>query len=314
MTEKPFRPEIEDGRGYPERKPQSDSSIGGTRPVASLDGGISPSESARPSMTAFELHREDCVRGMAELPAASIDIVVTSPPYNLGIRYSKFFDTADRMSYLRWCKTWVAEIARLLSPDGSFFLNVGAAPANPMFPHEVALELRELFVLQNTIHWIKSISIEEQDGEIVSHGHFKPINSQRFLNDCHEYIFHFTKTGRVELDRLALGVPYQDKTNIARWSHTGGRDRRCRGNTWFISYKTIQSRDKERPHPATFPVELAENCIRLHGVEKLTTMLDPFLGIGNSAIAAQRCGVPRFIGFEIDEIYLTEARRRIGER
>ena len=261
----------------------------------------------------FELHREDCVRGMAELPAASIDIVVTSPPYNLGIRYSKFSDTADRMSYLRWCKTWVAEIARLLRPDGSFFLNVGAAPANPMFPHEVALELRELFVLQNTIHWIKSISIEEQDGEIVSRGHFKPINSQRFLNDCHEYIFHFTKTGRVELDRLALGVPYQDKTNIARWSHTGGRDRRCRGNTWFISYKTIQSRDKERPHPATFPVELAENCIRLHGVEKLTTMLDPFLGIGNSAIAAQRCGVSRFIGFEIDEKYLAEARRRIGE-
>jgi len=251
------------------------------------------------------------MRGMAELPAGSIDLVVTSPPYNLGIRYSKFSDTADRMSYLRWCNTWAAEIARLLKTDGSFFLNVGATPANPMFPHELALELRELFVLQNTIHWIKSISIEEQDGEIVSRGHFKPINSQRFLNDCHEYIFHFTKTGRVELDRLALGVPYQDKTNIARWSHTGGRDRRCRGNTWFISYETIQSRDKERPHPATFPVELADKCIRLHGAEKVTTMLDPFLGIGNSAIAAQRCGVPKFIGFEIDEMYLAEAKRRI---
>ena len=267
--------------------------------------------SASLGTTALDLHHEDCVRGMAKLPAASIDLVVTSPPYNLGIRYSEFSDRADRTGYLRWCKTWAAEIARLLKPDGSFFLNVGAAPANPMFPHELVLELRDLFVLQNTIHWIKSISIEEQDGEIVSRGHFKPINSQRFLNDCHEYIFHFTKTGRVELNRLALGVPYQDKTNIARWSHTGGHDRRCRGNTWFIPYETIQSRDKERPHPATFPVELAENCIRLHGVEKVTTMLDPFLGIGNSATAAQRCGVPRFIGFEIDETYLAEAKRRI---
>ena len=312
MIEKPFRPQIEDGCCHRERKRQSGSDREISRSPGEL--GRDPSASVRLGMTVFELHREDCVRGMAELPAASIDIVVTSPPYNLGIRYSKFSDTADRMSYLRWCKTWVAKIARLLRPDGSFFLNVGAAPANPMFPHEVALELRELLVLQNTIHWIKSISIEEQDGEIVSRGHFKPINSKRFLNDCHEYIFHFTKTGRVELDRLALGVPYQDKTNIARWSHTGGRDRRCRGNTWFISYETIQSRDKERPHPATFPVELAENCIRLHGVEKLTTMLDPFLGIGNSAIAAQRCGVPRFIGIEIDEIYLAEARRRIGEK
>lgn len=250
---------------------------------------------------------------MAELPAASVDLVVTSPPYNLGVRYSNFSDTADRPGYLRWCKRWAAEIARLLQPAGSFFLNVGAAPANPMFPHELALELRELFVLQNTIHWVKSISIEEPEGEIVSRGHFKPINSQRFLNDCHEYIFHFSKTGRVELDRLALGVPYQDKTNIARWSHTAGRDRRCRGNTWFIPYQTIQSRDKERPHPATFPIELVENCVRLHGVQKVTTMLDPFLGIGNSAIAAQRCGIPRFIGFEIDETYLAETRRRIAD-
>ena len=241
-------------------------------------------------MTTFCLHNEDCVQGMTKLPAASIDLVVTSPPYNLGIRYSKFSDRADRAGYLHWCKTWAAEIARLLKADGSFFLNVGASPANPMFPHELVLELRDLFVLQNTIHWIKSISIEEKNGQIVSRGHFKPINSRRFLNDCHEYVFHFTKSGGVEIDRLALGVPYQDKSNIARWSHTSGRDRRCRGNTWFIPYETIQSRAKERPHPATFPVELAEWCIKLHGVSCVDTMLDPFLGIGNSAIAAKDWG------------------------
>ena len=198
-------------------------------------------------------------------------------------------------------------------------------------------ELRDLFVLQNTIHWIKSIAIEDRCSRppvgdtaqshrtprsgathreaattIRSHGHFKPINSPRFLNDCHEYVFHFTKSGRVELDRLALGVPYQDKSNIARWSHTRGADLRCRGNTWFVPYETIQSREKERPHPATFPVQLAEWCINLHGASRVHTMLDPFLGIGNSAVAAHRCGVKRFIGFEIDETYLAEAKRRIG--
>jgi site-specific DNA-methyltransferase (adenine-specific) len=264
-------------------------------------------------MTAFDLHHEDCVRGMQLLRDESIDLVVTSPPYNLGVRYSKFSDRADRAGYLRWCKTWAVEIARLLNGDGSFFLNVGASPANPMFPHEIVLGLRDLFVLQNTIHWIKSISIQEKDGKIVSRGHFKPISSRRFLNDCHEYVFHFSKSGCVEIDRLALGVPYQDKSNIARWSHTSGRDRRCRGNTWFIPYETIQSRDKERPHPATFPVELAEWCLKLHGVSRVDTVLDPFLGIGNSAIAAKNCGIPSFIGFEIDEAYLTEAQRRIGD-
>ena len=180
-----------------------------------------------------------------------------------------------------------------------------------MLPNEIGIELRDLFVLQNTIHWIKSITIEDRDADVRSYGHFKPISSKRFLNDCHEYIFHFTKTGHVEIDRLALGVPYQDKSNIARWRHTRGSDLRCRGNTWFIPYETIQSRAKERPHPATFPVQLAEWCIKLHGVSRVRTMLDPFLGIGNSALAAQRCGVKTFIGFEIDETYLAEAKRRI---
>ncbi len=262
---------------------------------------------------------------MQGLPAESVDLVVTSPPYNLGVRYSRFSDSARRAEYLRWCKSWAKEIARLLKSDGSFFLNIGGSPSNPMFPHELLLEIRDLFILQNTIHWIKSISIERgasspvrpvnasrPGSPVESFGHFKPISSRRFLNDCHEYIFHLTKTGRVELDRLALGVPYQDKSNIARWSHTHGRDLRCRGNTWFIPYQTIKSRSKQRPHPATFPVELVENCIRLHGFSRVKTMLDPFLGIGNSAVAAQRRGLEKFIGFEIDETYLAEAKRRIA--
>jgi site-specific DNA-methyltransferase (adenine-specific) len=212
---------------------------------------------------------------------------------------------------LKWCRKWAAEVRRALKPGGSFFLNIGSAPSNPMLPHEIVIELRDLFVLQNAIHWVKSITIEDREGETRSYGHFKPIGSKRFLNDCHEYVFHFTKTGRVEIDRLALGVPYQDKSNIARWSHTRGGDLRCRGNTWFIPYETIQNRSKERPHPATFPVQLVEWCIKLHGVSRVQVMLDPFLGIGNSAIAAQQWGVKKFIGFEIDESYLAEAKRRV---
>jgi site-specific DNA-methyltransferase (adenine-specific) len=266
-------------------------------------------------MTEFDLRQQDCIEGMSRLRDEDVDLVVTSPPYNLGVRYGKFSDRQDRQSYLRWCREWAGEGRRILKPDGSFFLNIGSAPSNPMLPHEIVIELTSAsggFVLQNTIHWIKSIAIQNRDGDLQSHGHFKPINSKRFLNDCHEYIFHFTKTGRVEIDRLALGVPYQDKSNIARWGHTRGSDLRCRGNTWFVPYETIQSRAKERPHPATFPVKLAEWCIKLHGISGVQTMLDPFLGIGNSAIAAQRCGVKKFIGFEIDETYLAEAKRRLS--
>ena len=244
---------------------------------------------------------------MSQLPPRSVDVVVTSPPYNIGIDYGNYRDTKTDDEYLEWCDEWAAAIARLLRPGGSFFLNLGCTSANPFFAFSVAMRIGQMFELQNTIHWIKSISIE-REAVTESYGHFKPINSPRFLNDCHEYVFHFTPGGDSKIDRLAVGVPYADKSNIARWGHTGGRDRRCRGNTWFIPYKTIHQRAKQRPHPATFPTELAAKCIRLNGKRKCT-VLDPFLGIGHSAIAAKECGnlVSRFIGFDIDEEYLKVA-------
>jgi site-specific DNA-methyltransferase (adenine-specific) len=257
----------------------------------------------------------DCLEILPMLEAGTFDLVVTSPPYNLGIAYRSFNDTAPREEFLAWCRTWAAEVKRVMADDASFFLNVGAAPANPLLPHQLVLALTEgndaLFVLQNTFHWIKSISVETVKGEHISAGHFKPINSKRYVNDCQEYVFHLTKSGNVELDRRGAGVPYQDKSNIARWGHTGGADLRCRGNTWFIPYDTIQSRDKERPHPASFPIALAEQCIRIHGKGADTRLLDPFLGIGTSAIAAMRRKIEAFTGIELDEHYLATARDRI---
>jgi site-specific DNA-methyltransferase (adenine-specific) len=263
--------------------------------------------------TEFVLEAADCVRGMRKLAEQSVDIVVTSPPYNLGIKYRNYRDTRSRDEYLVWCLEWASEIKRLLKDQGSLFLNLGSAPSNPLIPHELIGELKKIFVLQNTFHWIKSITIETRRGEQISAGHFKPIHSKRFVNDCHEYIFHLTKGGNSALDRLAIGVPYSDKSNIARWSHTEGRDVRCRGNTWFIPYPTIVSRSKQRPHPATFPVELAENCIRIHGIKKDTVVLDPFVGIGHSALAAKACRVKTFIGFDIDAEYVAVAKRALKD-
>ncbi len=271
-------------------------------------------DSAPLTESRHDLHLGDCVEGMcAHLRPASVDLVVTSPPYNLDIQYSQYADDQGRTEYLAWCDQWINEVSRVLKPDGSFFLNLGSSPSNPYLPHELVLRTRDRFVLQNTFHWIKSISLETDDGTITK-GHFKPINSPRFVNDCHEFIFHLTKSGKVPVDRKAVGVPYVYKSNISRWGHTGGEDKRCRGNNWFIPYKTIQRRADERPHPATFPVELAGNCILLHGAGPESTMLDPFLGLGSSALAAKSHRIGHFIGFELDAEYLRIARDRIESK
>jgi site-specific DNA-methyltransferase (adenine-specific) len=115
---------------------------------------------------------------------------------------------------------------------------------------------------------------------------------------------------------LAIGVPYQDRSNIGRWQAAAGGIR-CRGNTWFLPYDTINSRDKDRPHPATFPPRLPEYCLKLHGLARVRTVLDPFTGLGSTAVACARLAKD-FRGFELDEQYLQHAvertRAEIGAR
>jgi site-specific DNA-methyltransferase (adenine-specific) len=267
--------------------------------------------------SSIKLFNQDCIAGMREnLKQKSIDVVVTSPPYNIRINYSTYIDELPREKYLDWLEEVGKLIKGILKDEGSFFLNMGNKPKDQWIAWDVAGVLRKHFVLQNVMHWIKSIAINKQDvgkypnivGDVAV-GHFKPIVSNRFLNDCHEYIFHFTKEGNTPLDKLAVGVPYQDKTNIARWKQAK-QDKRDRGNTWFIPYDTIQTKS-ERPHPATFPIKLPEMCIKLHGIKENMKVLDPFLGIGSSAIASARLGIS-FIGFEIDKEYINETKIRLN--
>jgi len=251
-----------------------------------------------------EIIAGDCEYVLKTLADESIDVIVTSPPYNIGLSYRTYNDQQPGEHYLEWLSRISCEIERVLCSDGSFFLNVGSTNTEPWISFDVANTIRKRFVLQNHFTWVKSISIGDD-----SIGHFKPISGQRFLNHNHEAIFHFTKSGRVQLDRLAIGVPFKDKTNIARWGHK--RDRRCAGNVWFIPYKTVRSKAQKFYHPAGFPVALPERCIKLHG-KKDAVVLDPFLGAGSTLVAAMQFGCSG-IGIEIDSEYAKIAVARLNQ-
>lgn len=246
----------------------------------------------------------DCLDIMAGMEPDTFDVAVTSPPYNMGIDYGLYDDDMEESVYLLWLRQVSEHIHRVTTRGASFFLNIGYNPTDPTFPFRVISHLECPWKVQNVIHWIKAISVDGKG----SWGHYKPVNSRRFLNQTHEYVFHLTKTGEVPVDRLALGVPYQDTSNAKRWASAEGKNVRCRGNCWFIPYKTITSRDKDRPHPATFPPLLAEWCIRLH--KGASNVLDPFVGIGSTMLAAEKLGL-RGVGIDVDAGYLKVAEGRV---
>lgn len=270
-----------------------------------------------------KIYNQDCIAFMDNLirnnKNVKIDIIITSPPYNIKKKYFSYKDNKELKKYISWMGEVSDKSYKILNPKGSFFLNIAGTPSQPLIPFLVLQKFLDSgFVLQNTIHWIKSISIEEKDignnnkkKSNFSIGHFKPITSKRYLSDMHEYIFHFSKTGDLILDKFAIGVPYQDKTNIKRWK-TKNQDKRDRGNTWFIAYSTIQS---SREHPAVFPEKLPQLCIKLHGLNKRNSLLvyDPFMGIGSTALACLDLGV-NFIGTEIDANYIRIANSFLRKR
>jgi hypothetical protein len=111
------------------------------------------------------IYNESCVDFIKSLNAENIriDVIVTSPPYNINKEYSSYKDNKEREEYLNWLYQ-IAKLSYLILKDnGSFFLNIGGTHSDPMLPFDVVKKFKEAgYKLQNTIHWIKSISIEKE--------------------------------------------------------------------------------------------------------------------------------------------------------
>ena len=264
----------------------------------------------------LSLYQQDCLEGLKQHVATeSIQVAVTSPPYNLNTPYTVYRDNLKRKQYCVWLVDVLLEMGRTLAPEGSLFLNLGSKPTDPWGPMEVLFALRNHeknpFRLQNTFHWVKAISMGR---DTPVKGHTKPINSNRFVADQHEYVFHLTKTGKTTLYREAfgVGVPYADSSNLTRGTRGRNGNVRDQGNTWFIPYKTINNRALDRPHPATFPVELPLRCLRIAGAKKGDTVLDPFMGLATTAEAALVMET-NFIGFELDGSYYEHAKAKFQQ-
>jgi site-specific DNA-methyltransferase (adenine-specific) len=316
----------------------------------------------------YELHLQDCIDWMNAQPENSIPCIITSPPYNLNIKYGTYQDDLPRDGYLKWLKDVAVAMKRVLTDDGQLFLNVGYSNIDPWVAMDVAQVFRQVFVLQNNLTWVKHIAVNDQ-----GYGQYKPISSDRFSSATTESIFHFTKDGAVKVDRLSIGQRnkaegykypelYSESRHIATQRRKASRKlgfdnwmdlknngsnkqkeeyetilaelltknpydpdkKKCIGNAWFIPYTPTSKLAKEvgtandtgtregsrGGHPATFPEQLPEMCIKFSGIAPGSKVYDPFIGTGTTILASLKNNMYG-IGTDLDQDYLDFSRQRI---
>jgi site-specific DNA-methyltransferase (adenine-specific) len=228
---------------------------------------------------------------MSELPDCSVHLMVTSPPYNVGKEYDADLTLPDYLSFLG--RVW-AETRRVLVPGGRMCINVANLGRRPYIPLHafIARQVIELgFLMRGEIIWNKAASASPS----TAWGSWKSASNPT-LRDVHEYILVFCK------DSFKRPNPSERESTI-------GRDEFLEYNKSVWNFTAESAR--KIGHPAPFPLELPQRLIQLYTFAG-EVVLDPFMGSGQTAIAALKSG-RHFAGYEIDPKYADLAGLRIQE-
>jgi len=228
---------------------------------------------------------------MEELPDNSVHLMVTSPPYNVGKEYDENFTLEEYLSFL---KTVWKEVYRVLVPGGRVCINIANLGRKPYIPLHtfIAKDMFELgFLMRGEIIWNKASSASPSTawGSWLS-----PANPT--LRDIHEYILVFSKGtfSRKNLNKRKSTISKDEFLELTK-------------SVW--TFPAVSA--KEMGHPAPFPVELPYRLIQLYTYEG-EIVLDPFMGSGQTAIAAIKAD-RHYVGYDIEEEYVRLAEKRIKE-
>ena len=248
--------------------------------------------------TQATLYEGDCLELMRSMPDESVQLVVTSPPYNLGKKYEK---RGDFDKYLQWQSEIIDECVRLLSPRGSICWQTGNyVHAGSIMPLDIALFpafAKHGLQLRNRIVWH------------FEHG----LHCSNRLSGRYETILWFTKGEEYTFDLDPIRVPqkYPGKKYFKgpkAGQLSGNPLGKNPGDVWI--FPNVKNNHVEKTsHPCQFPVELVERLL-LSLTRPSDLVFDPFAGVGTTVAAAVR-NRRRGCGAEKIPEYAVIARERI---
>lgn len=236
---------------------------------------------------------------MRALPDAGMKLIVTSPPYNLGKEYEK---RRSRDDYLEQQTAVIKEAVRLLSDDGSICWQVGNFVENG--------EIEPLDILLYPI--FKAEGLKLRNRIIWSYGH--GLHCQNRFSGRYETILWFTKTDdyTFNLDPVRIPSKYPHKKYFKgpkKGEFSGNPLGKNPADVWEIPNVKANHVEKTE-HPCQFPVGLIERLV-LALTDKHDSVLDPYLGVGSSAIAALMHDRNAY-GCDVHKRYVAIARERVA--
>lgn len=244
----------------------------------------------------IEVQFGDCRDLIKNIPSESVDLVVTSPPYNIGKKYGKYSDKVTIEEWEKLVDDITKEIYRILKPDGSFFLNLSPIPFGndkeilplPFLGYNIMKNNN--FFIRNIITWTFN---NMQNCTNRLSGRYE--NIIWGVKDLKNYKFN--------LDDIR--IPYITQ-NDKRLTGSG----RNPTDVWYFDRVNNMVKKKNNlTHPTIYPIDMIERIIKMSSNEG-DCVLDPFLGSGTSVIAAAKLG-RKGIGFELDNKYEPEINSRI---
>ena len=226
---------------------------------------------------------------MGELPDNSVHLMVTSPPYNVGKEYDENLTLEEYLAFLRRV---LQETQRVLVPGGRVCVNVANLGRKPYIPMNglIARELINLgFLMRGEIIWSKAASASAS----TAWGSWQSASNPT-LRDTHEYILVFSK-GAFRREKVEGRESTISKEEFLEFTKS----------VWEFTTESA----RKVGHPAPFPVELPYRLIQLYTFSD-EIVLDPFMGSGQTAVAALKSG-RHFVGYEVNEEYVKLAWERI---
>lgn len=227
----------------------------------------------------------------ASVADKSVDLMVTSPPYNVDIKYNSHDDAISYRDYLSFTKEWLAKCYELLRDDGRFCLNI-PLDKNKGGQQSVCADITTIvkqvgFKYHSTIIWN-----EQNISRRTAWGSWLSATAPYVIAPVEVIVVLYKRDWR-----KTSGSRQSDMTKVEFLEWTNG--------VW-----SFMGESKKRVgHPAPFPVELPRRCIKLFSFVG-DTVLDPFLGSGSTLLACLRTG-RRGIGIEIDTKYCELAKKRL---